>query len=171
MHLRKKRSHSFLLSILLTSSKRAGILIPLFSADLLSHHCYIRLSFNHLDHDGAQPCRPLQFIALAHAYTTFHTNCTAPSTSVNFVWSNETRGTIDILWSCLFTIIACTWTVQHLNVPEQRGNRDPGRLGDIKWALKRTWTSAKWMLTTALAPELLLSQKLGGLLDPKGDLR
>src|SRR3984885_13612530 len=96
------------------------------------------------------------FIALTHAYTTFHTNCTAPSTPVNFVLSNETRGTIDILWSCLFTIIACTWTVQHLNVPEQREGRNPGVWGSIWWAIKRGWTSAKWILTTVLAPEILL---------------
>src|SRR5947207_12765393 len=96
------------------------------------------------------------FIAFAHAYTTFHTNCTAPSTSVNFVLSNETRGTLDILWSCLFTIIACTWTVQHLNVPEQRENRDPGRLGDIKWAMKLTCTSINWWLSIYQAPEVVL---------------
>ena len=58
-------------------------------------------------------------IALAQAYTTFKPNCTAPATSVNLISTNKIRGTIDILWSCLFTIIACTWTVQHLNVPEQ----------------------------------------------------
>lgn len=102
-------------------------------------------------------------IALSHAYTTFQTNCTAPSTSVNFVSSNETRGTIDILWSCLFTIIACTWTVQHLNVPEQREDRDKGWLGDVKWALKRTFRSAKWMLATAVAPEILIMKSLGDL--------
>ncbi|KAE9381125.1 hypothetical protein N431DRAFT_476026 [Stipitochalara longipes BDJ] len=99
-------------------------------------------------------------VALAHAYTTFQTNCTAPSTSVNFVSSNETRGTIDILWSCLFTIIACTWTVQHLNVPEQREDRDKGWLGDIKWALKRTFRSAGWMLVTVFAPEALIIKSL-----------
>ena len=56
-------------------------------------------------------------------------------------------------------------------MPEQRENRDLGRLGDIKWALKRTWTSAKWMLATALAPEVLLSKNLGDLFDAKADLR
>lgn len=36
--------------------------------------------------------------------------------------SPDSRGTLDILWSSLFTIIACTWTIQHLNIPEQRNN-------------------------------------------------
>jgi hypothetical protein len=30
------------------------------------------------------------------------------------------RGTFDILWSCIITLLICTWTVQHLNVPPPR---------------------------------------------------
>jgi len=104
-------------------------------------------------------------IHLVKAYTTFETNCSVPSISVNFVSPANIRSTLDILWSCLFTILACTWTVQHLNVPEQRNGQDPGWRGDIKWSLKRAWTSAKWMLATYLAPELLLSKNLADLLD------
>lgn len=58
----------------------------------------------------------------SYAYTRFNTTCTAPTTRVNFVSSPDTRGTLDILWSCVFTLIACTWTIQHLNIPEQRNN-------------------------------------------------
>jgi hypothetical protein len=68
---------------------------------------------------------PILVLCLArrvHAYTRFDTTCTVPSVSANFVSSPDTRGTLDILWSCLFTIIACTWTIQHLNIPEQRNN-------------------------------------------------
>lgn len=71
---------------------------------------------------------------------------------------SNSRGTLDILWSCLFTIIACTWTIQHLNVPEERNARDRGWKGDLKSALKRTWISTKWMVATILAPELVLSK-------------
>lgn len=110
------------------------------------------------------------FLALTHAYTIFWTNCSSPSATVNFVSSNNTRGTIDILWSCLFTIMACVWTVQHLNIPEQRDSRDKGWRGDTKWALKRTWTSTKWVLLTALAPEILISKNWGDLLDIKADI-
>jgi hypothetical protein len=46
---------------------------------------------------------------------------------------------MDILLGCLFAIIACTWSVQHLNMPEQREGWDLGWLGDIKCA----WTSLK----------------------------
>jgi hypothetical protein len=27
------------------------------------------------------------------------------------------RGTMDIIWSCLFTVFICVWTAVHLNVP------------------------------------------------------
>jgi hypothetical protein len=63
-----------------------------------------------------------------------------------------------VKWSCLFTIIACTWTIQHLNVPEQREGRNPGWLSDIKWQLKHIWRTTKWMLATMVAPEILLGK-------------
>ena len=106
----------------------------------------------------------LCLFTLANAYTIFDTNCTHPSTSVSFVSSVNARGTIDILWSSLFTILACTWTVLHLNVPEQRLDRDTGWRGDIKWAVKGFLTSAKWMLITILAPEILIAKYTGDLM-------
>jgi hypothetical protein len=77
---------------------------------------------------------------------------------------------MDILWSCLFTIIACTYSVLHLNIPEQRLDRDPGRMGDIKWILKRTGNGLKWMLITIIAPELPLGKYWGDLWEAKGNL-
>lgn len=67
----------------------------------------------------------LLFAVVARDYETFETRCTGPSKTVNFVSSADKRGTLDILFSCLFTLVACTWTVQYLNVPEQREGRDP----------------------------------------------
>jgi hypothetical protein len=99
----------------------------------------------------------LSLATAAYGATRWDTNCSTPNTTTNFVSSPNSRGTLDILWSCLFTIIACTWTIQHLNLPEERNGRDPGLVGDLKWGLKRTWTSAKWMIITMLAPELVLS--------------
>jgi hypothetical protein len=103
----------------------------------------------------------LHFAALTQAYKTFETICSTPTTTANYVSSADTRGTLEILWSCLFTIFASAWAVQHLNVPEQREDRDPGWRGDIKWAIKRTWMSAKWMLVTIIAPELVYAKNLG----------
>jgi hypothetical protein len=41
--------------------------------------------------------------------------------------------------------------------------RDKGVRGDIKWALKRTFSSAKWMVATAVGPESLISKNVGDL--------
>ncbi|KAF8848680.1 hypothetical protein BDZ45DRAFT_698181 [Acephala macrosclerotiorum] len=100
-------------------------------------------------------------------YTTFTPNCSILEHPVNFVNSADSRGTLNILWSCLFTILACTWTILHLNVPEQRDGQDPGWRGDLKWTLKAAWTKTKWMLITMLAPELLLSIAIGNLANAK----
>jgi hypothetical protein len=103
----------------------------------------------------------LHFAALTQAYKTFETICSTPNTTVDYVSSADTRGTLEIIWSCLFTIFACAWAVQHLNVPEQREDRDPGWRGDIKWAVKRTWTSAVWLVVTIIAPELVYAKNVG----------
>jgi hypothetical protein len=86
---------------------------------------------------------------------------------------------MDILWSCLFTIIACTWTILHLNVPEQKPVRIlhpqpagtappplPNRsfklalhefwVETLKWNLKGLLTNLKWMLISIIAPEVIL---------------
>jgi hypothetical protein len=108
--------------------------------------------------------------ALAGAYTTFESTCTLPSTVVNFVSGSDTRGTMNILWSCLFTIIACTYSVLHFNIPEQRLDRDPGLMGDMKWMVKRMRTGLTWMLITILVPELLLGKNWADLWEAKADL-
>src|SRR5436305_7890877 len=61
----------------------------------------------------------LILIGLASASTIFHPNCSIPSQPVNLVLAPGVRGTFDILWTCVFTLLVCTWTVQHLNIPEQ----------------------------------------------------
>jgi hypothetical protein len=77
---------------------------------------------------------------------------------------NQTRTVLDILWSCLFAIFACTWTVQHLNVPPQRDEEsDPGWKGELKYGLRNFWRSAKWMVITMLAPEALITLNFGQL--------
>jgi hypothetical protein len=107
----------------------------------------------------------LLLFPFVHAYSEFHTTCTTPSSRTNYVSSPDTRGTLDILWSCLFTIIACTWTIQHLNVPEQPGI-DPRELRGfqaLRWNLRGVRRSLKWMLVTTIAPEYILGKALADL--------
>lgn len=119
---------------------------------------------------------PNQFIiiclfSLVQAYTIFETNCSAPDTTSNFVSSPNTRGTLDILWSSLFTIFACTWSVQHPNLPEQQQQQDVDDHAstlkgwraracpawkNAKWGLKGFYRSTLRMLWTSIAPELLV---------------
>ncbi|KAL7902649.1 hypothetical protein HDV64DRAFT_287212 [Trichoderma sp. TUCIM 5745] len=111
----------------------------------------------------------LCLISLVQAYTVFETNCSAPATLSNYVSSPNTRGTLDILWSSLFTIFACTWTIQHPNVPEQREVDDHsltlrgwrtwiGSLWrNIKWGMEECFRSTLRMLWTVIAPELIIS--------------
>jgi hypothetical protein len=102
-------------------------------------------------------------VGVAQAYTVFNPICSTPEKPANFISSPDSRGTLDILWSCLFTIFACTWSVQHLKVPEQREGRDPGWRGSFWWMLKGIWSKSKWMITTVIAPEVALANAAGGL--------
>jgi len=88
-----------------------------------------------------------------------------------FVPSHSSRGTLDIIWSSIFTIIACTWTIQHLNIPEQRSACAPGRGGSLKWYARKFCTSAKWMVITTIAPEIVIGMSCYDLLSAKKILR
>jgi hypothetical protein len=52
------------------------------------------------------------------------------------------RGTVSLLYSCLFTIYICTWSAVHLNVPAD---------DDASWEIKLR--KVKWMVVAILAPE------------------
>lgn len=97
----------------------------------------------------------------AQGYTKFSPNCSIPTSNINFVQSPNARGTLDILWSCLFTIFACTWTVLHLNVPEQRDDLHRNWKNDFMWKLKGFWGNLKWMLVMVMVPEYLLGKTCG----------
>src|ERR1700743_2574981 len=63
---------------------------------------------------------------------------------VGFVTASPVRGTIELAWGCLFTIILCTWNIQRLVVPSPKDS---------------TWTKLTrkvgWMLFTVAIPEWL----------------
>ncbi|KAK8191304.1 hypothetical protein HDK77DRAFT_456996 [Phyllosticta capitalensis] len=47
-------------------------------------------------------------------------------TRVSWESGGHGRGTLDLLWSCIGTLVICTWTVQHLDViwPRYRGRQE-----------------------------------------------
>jgi hypothetical protein len=88
----------------------------------------------------------------------FQTNCTLPSTPVNYSSSPNVRGTLEILWSSLFTLFICTWSVQHLNIPRQKTSRPVGVRQTLRAALEPVWEKFKWMMITVLLPEFLIAR-------------
>ncbi|KAF2817076.1 uncharacterized protein BDZ99DRAFT_8476 [Mytilinidion resinicola] len=54
-----------------------------------------------------------------------------------------------LVWTCLTTIIACTWTILHLNVPHPT---------ESTWTIIRR--KAKWMIATILFPEFIFSKAI-----------
>ncbi|CAG8586541.1 unnamed protein product [Penicillium salamii] len=100
-----------------------------------------------------------------HAFTTFNTNCTLPpsSATVSYVSSPNTRGTMSIVWSCLFTVIACTWTVQHPDLPHQRWEYPKTNAGWWRWSIKKWTNLSAWFLGTIIAPEVLLAKYVADL--------
>lgn len=67
-----------------------------------------------------------------------------------WVSSPNRRGTIDILWSCIFTIFLCTWSALHLNLPAPDERF-------LRYALRK----AKWMLQTLAGPEFVVWLAVG----------
>ncbi|RBR21865.1 uncharacterized protein FIESC28_04708 [Fusarium coffeatum] len=59
------------------------------------------------------------------------------------------RGTVTLIWGCVTTIFACSWTILHLNVPA---------LTDSAWT--RILRKTKWMAITIIFPEFILSKAI-----------
>ncbi|KAJ9615135.1 hypothetical protein H2200_001209 [Cladophialophora chaetospira] len=57
----------------------------------------------------------------------------------------NTRGTADILYTCIVTIILCVWTCVHMNIPA------PG-----EHPSRRVWRKIKWTIYGLLGPEIVL---------------
>ena len=58
-------------------------------------------------------------------------NHMGPTLAHGWVSTNCGRGTIDILWSCLFTVFLCVWTAIYLPVPLYRGDKPLSRRDKI----------------------------------------
>ena len=61
-----------------------------------------------------------------------------------WVQGPDTRGTLDIIWSCIAVLVTALWTVLHLNIP---GEKDT-----LRNLLARKF---RWGLVSVLAPDFL----------------
>ncbi|RDW58569.1 uncharacterized protein DSM5745_11260 [Aspergillus mulundensis] len=59
-------------------------------------------------------------------------NSTSPDLE-GWTFNDNSRSSWDIVWTCLTTIFACTWTVQHMSVP--RRNTSEGLITARRWIL------------------------------------
>jgi len=75
-------------------------------------------------------------MVFAHSFTTYD------GIDYGFVPEPHGCGTFNILWTCLTTLFLCTWTGQHLNIPNPKDSR-----------LKKLLRKVGWMIFTAIAPE------------------
>jgi len=100
----------------------------------------------------------------AVALDTFQPICTAPNFPVSFVFIPNSRGTLEIIWGCVFAIFACTWTIHHPNLPQQRrkGRRSWGE--NLKCDLRDFWEATKLAFYTIIAPEAIVSVACSELL-------
>ncbi|KAI9868524.1 MAG: hypothetical protein M1813_005968 [Trichoglossum hirsutum] len=69
----------------------------------------------------------------------------SPGGRQGWVPSPNQRGTADILWSCLFTVFVCCWTVVHPNIAP------PGSSSSYRFLDRLTW-----LLIAAIAPEIIV---------------
>ncbi|KAH8807157.1 hypothetical protein F5884DRAFT_730769 [Xylogone sp. PMI_703] len=97
----------------------------------------------------------LLLYANAHA-TIFHPNCTVPPAKTNIVAGPNVRSTLDILRSSVLTILLCTWTVLHLNIPSAKSENGSNTKKFIRLACRKL----KWMAFTILLPEYMTSKAL-----------
>ncbi|CZR63518.1 uncharacterized protein PAC_13415 [Phialocephala subalpina] len=102
----------------------------------------------------------LSLVLVANAQNTTAAIPSVPELKVGWQAGPTERGTLTLVYSCLITVFACTWTVLHLNVPG---------LYDGPWT--KALRKAKWMAITVLFPEFILSKAICDLRLALNDLR
>src|SRR5277367_414395 len=75
---------------------------------------------------------------------------------VGWTWSPNRRGSLDIIWSCLFTVFICCWRVVHPNIPPPNS----------QW-WHRFLDRTIYLVLAALGPELILAVAIREYLDAK----
>lgn len=85
-------------------------------------------------------------------------NRTLLNTQILTLWALKPglRGTFDIFWSCLLTLMSCVYTAIHLNVPPA---------GEGKW--QSLGRKLKWVVVALCAPEVILCCALNQFLEAR----
>ncbi|KUJ13376.1 uncharacterized protein LY89DRAFT_785094 [Mollisia scopiformis] len=86
---------------------------------------------------------------LVLANSTSATEDSSQDPNVKWQESPSRRGTLAIVQSCLVTMFACTWSVQHLNVPDS---------SERAW--RKILRKCKWMVLTLVLPEVIMAHAI-----------
>ncbi|KAF3225359.1 hypothetical protein TWF106_002499 [Orbilia oligospora] len=89
----------------------------------------------------------------------FTPNCTLPPYDTIYVSAPTVRSTLSIVWECLGILFLCTWSIQHLNVPEQRKSVK-GFCNKFKVYVHAFLGKAKWAGLALIALEYLLGRAM-----------
>jgi hypothetical protein len=108
---------------------------------------------------GNQPASTAQGFILSPSELSIMSNSSSSpfsiisnTTLVGFVANPNGRGTLSLLWTCLFTIFTSTWSVLHLNAPAY---------GEKQW--KVGLRKFRWMMVTVLFPEVVFAMAVRDL--------
>ena len=82
--------------------------------------------------------------------TEFSLQPTSPNPAPSWKAPPNFRTTVDLVSSCVLTLVVCVWTAIHLNIQPYNERRRRGGFAPYLW--RRMW----WMLMGLLAPELVL---------------
>ncbi|KAI1770562.1 hypothetical protein F4818DRAFT_432572 [Hypoxylon cercidicola] len=85
---------------------------------------------------------------------------TDPMQSIGWVSSAEFRGTLDLVWTCVFTLFTCLWASLHLNIPA------PEDTEYTKFCRK-----LKWTCVAATLPEVVVGTAFVNWWDTRHDAR
>jgi hypothetical protein len=112
-------------------------------------------------------------VLAAQAVSDFQTQCTTSNQTVSYVSSPHTRGTLDIVWNCLATLVACVYTMLHLNIPER--NTRPQTVSTGTTELWESFKDYMWVIAVSvvsiLFPELVWTASIDEWMDARTELQ
>ena len=92
--------------------------------------------------------------------------CSIPPHINGFLSSPDIRSTMDIVWTCAATLLLCTWSILHLNIPIEvtsNGSASQTLRRNLYLTARKLW----WMFITFMAPEIILGKALSDLVSAR----
>lgn len=87
--------------------------------------------------------------------------CTLPAESPAFVGAPNVRSTLDIVWTCISVLILSSWSILHLNVPEQFEPQTKWQAWRLDAA--RLGKKIQWVLIILVVPEMIVAHAIMAL--------